>query len=276
MRQKSPISPNLSQMRVQLTPQNGVSWGVKRVGWMLALGCVLALTGCGAVDQVKDQVTRETFAPTQPTTNGVVMHVYLDRSGSAKDLRPEISKQVMQLLDLYPNAPEVTLHWYSQECKKITTTVSSLPNLTGIMDDYVKDTNDDDKGIKGTNLSVAFRDLQTQATRAGSAQVIGVFVTDGGFEDDQSVLGKETEVLRDMPNVTTLVFIGLDADGTTKLTTLDSVVRDRFVMGTGGEAQKQFFDITLENGGPKLDQAKSAIQSQIASATPAATETAAE
>lgn len=263
-------------MRVQLKPQNGVSWGVKRVGWMLALGCVFALVGCGAVDQVKDQVTRETFAPTQPTTDGLVLHVYLDRSGSAKDLRPEISKQVMALLDLYPSAPEVTLHWYSQECKKITTTVSSLPNLTQVMDDYVKDTNDDDKGIKGTNLSAAFRDLQTQAARAGSAQVIGVFVTDGGFEDDQSVLGKETEVLRDIPNVTTLIFIGLEADGTTKLTNLDNVVRDRFVMGSGGEAQKQFFDITLENGGPKLDQAKLAIQNQIAAASPAPSGTASE
>ncbi len=254
----------LSKIPVQLTPQNGVSCGVKRVGLILLVASALALTGCSAVDNVKQQVDRETFSPDRPTTENVSLQVYLDRSGSAQKLRKDISTQVLQLIDLYPAAVETTLHWYSQDCIKITSTVSSLPNLTPIMEDYVKDTNNDDKGIKGTNLSMAFRDLQTQAARESGKSIIAVFVTDGGFEDDQSVLGKETEVLRDIPNIKMLVFVGLDADGTQKLTVLDNVVRDRFIMGSGGEAQKQFFDITLKDGGPMLAQAKDAIMSEIA------------
>jgi len=254
----------LSQIRVQLTPQNGVSCGVKRVGLLLLVASALALSGCGAVDNVKTQVERETFAPERPTAENVSLQVYLDRSGSAQKLRGDISSQVLQLIDLYPAAVDTTLHWYSQECIKITSTVSSLSTLTPIMEKYVKDTHNDDKGIKGTSLSTAFRDLQTQASRQSDKSIIAVFVTDGGFEDDQSVLGKETEVLRDIPNIKMLIFVGLDADGTQKLTVLDNVVRDRFIMGSGGEAQKQFFDITLTDGGPMLAQAKDAIMAEIA------------
>lgn len=254
----------LSQIRVQLTPLNSVSWGVKRVGLIFLVASAFILTGCNAVDGVKEQVNRETFAPQKPNVENVSLHVYLDRSGSAKDSREEISKQLLELVDLYPAAPEITLHWYSQECIKIVTTVASRTNLTNVMKDYVSDTHDDDKGIKGTSLSVAFRDLQTEASRDAANEIVGVFVTDGGFEDDQSVLGKETEVLRDIPNIKMLVFVGLDADGTKKLTNLDTVVRDRFIMGSGGEAQKQFFDITLKDGGPMLAQAKEAINNQLA------------
>lgn len=256
--------PFLSQMRVQLTTPNSVSWGVKRFGTLLVVGCALALSGCGAVSGVQEQVKRETFAPTKATVDGVSIHVYLDRSGSAKPLREDTSKQLLDLLDFYPEAPETTLYWYSQECIKIGSTVASRTNLTDYMDQYIGDKNDDETTTPGTNLSTAFRDLQKQATRDGSKQVIGVFVSDGGFEDDQSVLGKETEVLRDMPNVTMLIFIGLDADGTKKLTVLDDVVRDRFVIGSGTDAQKQFYGITLENGGTNLAQAKEAIGQQIA------------
>ncbi|MBL8066830.1 MAG: VWA domain-containing protein [Armatimonadetes bacterium] len=259
----------LKEIRVQLGPPNGVSLGVRRFGWILTVGLAVAgssllLAGCGAASAVEQQVRHETFAPQKPTVQGVVVHVYLDRSGSAKPLREDISKQVLELLDTFPDGLETTLYWYSQECIKIGSTVSSLPNLTPFMKDYVKDDSGDDKGTKGTYLATAFRDLETQATRDSGKQVIGVFVSDGGFEDDQSVLAKETEVLRDMPNVTMLVFVGLDADGTQKLTVLDNVVRDKFIGGNAGDAQKQFFDVTLKNGGTKLEQAKEAIAGQIA------------
>jgi hypothetical protein len=254
----------LSRMMVQLTPQNGVSCVVKRVGLLFLVAGALALTGCGAVEGVKSQVKRETFAPQKPNVENVSLHVYLDRSGSAQKSREDISKQLMDLVDLYPAAPEITLHWYSQECIKIVTTVASRTNLTDVMSQYVSDTHDDDKGIKGTNLSTAFRDLEMQSSRESGKQIIGIFVTDGGFEDDQSVLGKEAEVLRDIPNVNMIIFVGLDADGTKKLNVLDDVVRDKFIMGTGGEAQKQFFAINLNNGGPMLAQAKEAITNEIA------------
>lgn len=259
---------DLTQIKVQLRPSRGVSWGVRIFGRILTVGLAAAslgivLTGCGAAAAVEQQVKRETFAPQKPTVDGIAVHVYLDRSGSAKPLREDISKQLLELLDTYPDGLETTLYWYSQDCIKIGSTVSSLPNLTPFMKDYVKDELGDDAGTKGTYLAAAFRDLETQATRDNGKQVIGVFVSDGGFEDDQSVLAKETEVLRDMPNVTMLVFVGLDADGTQKLTVLDNVVRDKFVGGTAGDAQKQFFDVTLRNGGTKLEQAREAIAGQI-------------
>lgn len=256
--------PFLTQIRVQLTPKNSVSWGVRRFAWILAAGCVLALSGCGAVSGVQEQVKRETFAPTKATVDNIAIHVYLDRSGSAQPLREDNSKLLLDLLDLYPESVDTTLYWYSQECIKLGETVSSRTNLTDWMDKYVGDVNEDEPEVKGTNLSTAFRDLQTQATRDSGKQVIGVFVSDGGFEDDQSVLAKETEVLRDMPNVSMLIFVGLDADGTKKLTVLDDVVRDRFVIGSGTDAQKQFFGITLENGGTNLAKAKEAVNEQIA------------
>jgi hypothetical protein len=253
-----------SQMPVQLPPQNGVSWGVRKFGWLLAVACAVSLTGCGAMEGVKQTVARETFAPTAATNNGVSVHVYLDRSGSAQDLRKDIGQQLLTLLDLYPDALETTLYWYSQDCKKINTTVASLTNLTPIVEDYVKDGQGDSTKVKGTLLVTAIKDLQTQAAREGSKQVIGVFVSDGGFEDDQSLLAKEVEFLRDVPNVSMLIFVGLDADGTQKLTVLDKVVRDKFVSGSG-EGSKQFFDITLENGNARMSQAREAIKSLIQS-----------
>src|SRR5690606_8431824 len=109
----------------------------------------------------------------------------------------------------------------------------------------------------------AFRDLEQQCARTPQKQIIGIFVTDGGFEDSPAGLAKEAEALRDIPNASMIVFLGLKPDGTKKITHLDSVVRDRFIMGASGEMQKQYFDITLTGGEAMMVQTKRAVQAQI-------------
>lgn len=265
---KTPVLPpanaqNLLKMRAK--PESGfsVSWGVRRVGIIFLAVSALALVGCNAVEGVKEQVGRDTFKPTEPTTTGVVAHVYLDRSGSAKHLRGDIGQQLVNLLDFYPEAITTTAHWYAQDVSKMKTTIASRAIMQEIVDQYENDPHGDNKKSKGTNLALAFRDLQAQCAREPEKQVIGIFVTDGGFEDDPSTLSKEAEVLRDLPNAPMLIFLGLNADGTKKITNLDSIVRDRFIMGASGELQKQYFDITLTGGEAMMAQSRKAIESLI-------------
>lgn len=259
-------SENLLKMRAKPHPTFSVSCGVKRVGMLFLAICSLALVGCGAVDSVKEQVGRDTFRPTEPTTEGVVAHVYLDRSGSAKHLRADIGQQLVNLMDFYPDAITTTVHWYAQDVSKMKTTIASRAIMQEIVDQYENDPHGDSKKSKGTNLALAFRDLEAQCARQPDKQVIGIFVTDGGFEDDPSTLSKEAEVLRDIPNVPMIIFLGLNADGTKKITNLDSVVRDRFILGAMGDMPKQYFDITLTGGEPMLAQSQKAIQNLITQA----------
>ena len=242
---------------------SGVSWVVKLFGLAVLATCALVLSGCGAVEAAKEQVGRDTFRPDVPTTDGVVAHVYLDRSGSSKHLRADIGQQLVELLDFYPDAIESTVYWYSTDVSKMKTTVAGRATMQEIVDEYENDPHGDDGKSKGTNLAAAFRDLEQQCARTPQKQVIGIFVTDGGFEDSPAGLAKEAEALRDIPNASMIIFLGLNSDGTKKITNLDSVVRDRFIMGASGEMQKQYFDITVTGGEAMMVQTKRAIQAQI-------------
>lgn len=227
-----------------------------------ALAAVAFLSGCGAVDSVGDQIGRDTFKPTSPTSEGVLVHLYLDKSGSAEPIRRDIGQHVQELLDLYPEALEVTIHYYGTKVEKQTTLVGSKMNLSGPMENYRKvGENEDDSD--GTLLAPAFDDLKHQAIRNPSKVIVGVFGTDGGFEDDHSVLRKKVEEVRQMDNVRILVFAGLDSMNTNKLTVLDSVVRDQFLKDDGLGTPKQYFDITLDTGKSQLEQARQAIQDEI-------------
>lgn len=225
------------------------------------------LAGCGAVQNgakaVGDQIGRDTFNPPAATVDGISVHVYLDRSGSAKHLRPEISTQLMELLDLYPESLKSTAYWYAQDVSKIKTTYCSRPAMQEITEEYITDPHSEPPSSSGTMLNLALKDLQEQCARESTKQIIGVIVTDGGFEDDQHVLATEAQRLHDIPNMKMIVFVGLNAQGTTKLSTLDKVVRDSFTMGS---TDKQYFDVTLTGGKPMLSQAKSAIFEMIKSA----------
>lgn len=263
-----------SRMRSGATSSNGkivpkpnrkhvVSLIVRFIPVLLCIGFAFLLVGCGAVEAAKEQVGRDTFRPKEPTSPDVVAHVYLDRSGSSKHLRADIGQQLVDLLDFYPEAIEASIYWYSNDVSKIRTTVAGRSTMQEIVDEYENDPHGDDGKSQGTNLALAFRDLEQQCARTPQKQVIGVFVTDGGFEDSAAGLAKEAEALRDIPNAAMIVFLGLSSDGTKKLTLLDNVVRDRFIMGANGELQKQYFDITVRGGEPMMDQAKQAIQMQI-------------
>ncbi len=244
-----------------------VSWDVTffrlGVAALAVVGGSGLLVGCGAIEQgskaVGEQVQRDTFKPSEATSEGVSIHVYLDQSASNEVSRQDTGMQLVDLLDTYPESAKTTVYWYATDVKKISTIFSSKAALQEIVSQYDTDPTGDPPQAKGTMLSLAFRDLQTQAAREPNKRVVGIFVTDGGFEDDQSVLSKEAMRTGEIPNIAMIAFVGLDARGTTKLSLLDSVVKDNFV-ALGG---KQYFDITVQNGAGILAQAKKALQSEI-------------
>lgn len=223
------------------------------------VGLAIALAGC---DSVKEQVGRDTFKPNSPTSDMVAVHVYLDQSGSAQEIRRDIGQQLQELLDLYPEAVETTVHYYGQKVAKQATIVSSKMNLSGLTEDYRKAPSEEGAS-DGTYIAAALEDFRLQCERNLDKLVIGVIGSDGGFEDDHSVLRKKIDELRVTDNARMLVFIGLDADNTTKLTTLDKVVRDQFTKNDGSSTEKLYFDITRQNGTVRLNQARDAILEEI-------------
>lgn len=255
----------MSVLRAKRRGHFSVSWGVKFSGVALVGLALLVLGGCGAVENagkaMGEQVGRDTFRPTDPTTKGVSVHLYIDRSKSMYDLRKEAGEQLISLMDIYPEAVTTTVHYYDQTVNKIKTVVSSGPVMQDVVAEFKKDPSGDPPTSPGTNLAMALRDLQNQAAREPEAQVVGVFVTDGGFEDDQGVVAQEAERLREIPNVPLLIFLGLDSRGTGKLTLLDEIVRDRFTVGSAGG--KQFYQITLDGGEAMLSQARDALKEQV-------------
>ncbi len=252
-------------MLTKLTDVLGVSFGVRFFAPVFAAMAVLSLSGCGAGTAMKEQFRRDTFQPTSATVDGVSIHVYLDRSGSMKHLRPQVSDQLLELLDLYPDSARTTVYWYAQSVSKIKTTFCSRPLMQEITQEFITDEHAEPPKNKGTALALALRDLQDQCAREIDRKVIGIFVTDGGFEDQDGKVATEAQRLRDIPNAAMLVFVGLDAQGTTKLSNLDAVVKDNFVL-SGVEVDKKFFDVALKGGGPMLGQAKGAIQTMITDA----------
>lgn len=255
----------LSDLRAKRQGTFSVSWGVKFCGVALVGLALLVLSGCGAVESASqamgEQVGRDTFRPSEPTSKGLSVHLYIDRSRSMYDLRKEAGEQLISLMDLYPEAVTTTVHYYDQTVNKIKTVVSSGPVMQDVVAQFKKDPSGEPPKSPGTNLANALRDLQNQAAREPESQVVGVFVTDGGFEDDQGVVAREAERLREIPNVPLLIFIGLDSRGTGKLTILDEVVKDRFTVGSAGA--KQFYQVTVTGGEAMLSQARDALKEQI-------------
>ena len=251
--------------------QRPIGSGVKKsvTPARVAIFCLIALSlsGCGAIQgaskAVSNQVGRDTFKPTKATVDDVSIHVYLDRSGSAEHLREATGKQVVNLLDLYPEAVKTTVHWYAQDVAKIQTTYASRVNIASAIKQFTDKPEGSPPRQKGTQLALAFQDLQMQCAREPMKRIVGIFVTDGGFEDEKNVLAREAERLRDIPNCSVLIFSGLDAKGTDKISLLDSVVRDRFGIMGADSVSNRYFDITLTGGEAMLAEAQEAIKQEI-------------
>jgi hypothetical protein len=164
-----------------------------------------------------------------------------------------------ELLDLYPKSLETTLHGFAQGVDKMNTIFCSRQAVQNAIYDY--SSGNDPEPPKGTSLSSALADLRTECMRTPEKQVVGVIVTDGGFEEPDAAVIAATRQLSDMPNIQVLVFTGLKPLFTAKLSKLDAVAVDSFKKGS---VTKHVYSVNLEEGGAMLKRAKTAINDTIA------------
>ena len=221
----------------------------------------VALAGCGQVQQVAkgvgDQVSKDTWHPDKATNDSVVIHVYLDRNGASLPQRSKMGLQLANLLELYPDTVLTSVYWYGDKTSKVKNVFCSRLETNVIIDEFI---NDPSPPKSNTYLSRAVDDLVLECDRAPDKLNVGIFVTDGGFQDDPVTVKNSVLQLAKRKNATMLMFIGLESDGGDKLSILDRYVKDPYVTGPG-----KYYDVALKGNETMLASARTALKTLVTS-----------
>lgn len=215
---------------------------------------LLALSGCKDAENV---VARDLWRPEKETNEQVVLHVYLDRSASSLPNRAKMGQQLVDLIDLYPESLRTTIYWFSDRTSKIKTVFCSRQESQRVVEEFVTD--QDSRNTEKTYLSRAIDDLTRQCDREPEKKNIGIFVTDGGFDEDSTALTASVKQLSRRENSSMIVFVGLSHDGTDRLSKLDTYVKDPYTQ----DRNKQYFDIALDGNEKILTSARSAVMALL-------------
>lgn len=237
----------------------------------IAAAFSLALVGCnpnkgasaseaggGSGSGLFHDIASEMGGAKKATREGVAFDLYYDVSDSSSNLRKPLGKLLEGVGDTYPEAVPYTYSFFGANCDLQGEGVTNVQSLRRADKAWAASKLHDTT----TNLNKVFERIKQRAEDAPNTRFAALIVSDGGYEDPDAARGALRK-LKEVPNLRSLVFVGVHTGDNPKLERLTDLTRVLRGGGDSGGVEVQI--VTDANNEAKIADARKALTELVQS-----------